>query len=535
MSTGAHVPGVEEKVDVRKYFLVLKRRKWWGIVPFVVLAAVFTTICLAVPPKYLSTCVIKASKDEVRTILEGGIGEPITSSTIVHEQMLRYAAVMTALADTDLMAEIEAIAQENPEKRAKLEDNLYQRIQKNTSLEELGRILMRISYLGDKPERAKTVLEKLVNHFVENALSRERTIARRAREMALNEQTRAADQLESLDSRLVTFRQDHPGVPEAGEAGKRQFLASVTAGLAQLDQQIEATRRKLARYAEQLENMPEQVVDEVRTMQNPEILVYRKRLADLRTNLAMALKTFTPLHPTVKTLQQQVQATQQELARAQLEAEEDEVSLRRNVVHDQLKDKKLELEAALDYFLEARRHHNLRKTELQEEVRAIPGLQKELTSLMRDRTAASDNLDAAREKFARAEEEFKSRMEGLVSFSILRPAREPQSKNVRHIIKLAMMGAFVCFAAAFGAIAGTEFLDQSFTDVESVRSFLSLPSLGVIPYIETPGARRGRLVKLAFIAGSIVVGIAVIAAAMLLTDAGVVVWEQIKDLCKDLA
>ncbi|MFH1732279.1 MAG: hypothetical protein ABIF82_11605 [Planctomycetota bacterium] len=535
MSSGAHVPGVEEKIDVRKYILVLKRRKWWGIVPFVVLAAAFTIICLAVPPKYLSTCVIKASKDEVRTILEGGLGEPITSSTIVQAEMLRPLAVMTALADTDLMAEIEAAAQKNPEIRAKLEDRLYRRIEKNTTLQELGKILMRISHLGDNPAQAKTVLEKLVNHFVENALSRERTTARRAREMALTEQTRASDQLESLDGKLVTFRQDHPGVPYGDEGGKRDLLEAVTANLAQLDSQIEATRRKLARYAQQLENMPQQVVDEVKTMQNPEVIVYRRRLADLRTDLAMALKTFTPLHPAVKSLQQQVQATQQELARAQREAEEDEVSLRRNAVHDQLEEKKLELQAALDYLLEARRHQNLRKTELQEEVRAIPGLQKELTSLMRDRTAASERLGAAREKFARAEEEFKNRMEGLVSFSILRPAREPQSKDVRHIIKLAMLGAFVCFAAAFGAIAGTEFLDQSFSDVESVRSFLSLPSLGVIPYIETPRARRGRLVKLAFIAGSIVVGVAVIAAAMLLTNAGVVVWEQIKDLCKGLA
>lgn len=536
MSSGTYAPGAEEKIDIRKYVLILKRRMWWGIVPFVVLALVFTVICLAVPPKFLSTCVIKASKDEIRTILEkGGRAQPITSSTIVRTEMLRYGAVMRALADTRLMAEIEAAAQENPEIRAKLEDELFRRIEKNTSLDELGKIHMRISYLGNRPEQAKIVLEKLVNHFVENALDRERTTARRAREMAMADLTSAKGQLESLDSKFVSFRQDHPGVPVAGGVGQREALAKLTTGVAYLDLQIEAARRKLARYAQQIDGMATQEVDEVKSVQNPEVLVYRRRLADLRTNLAMSLKAFTPLHPTVKTLKQQVQATEQELARAQLEAQEDEVSLRRNTVRDQLEEKRLELEAMLDYFIESRRHQNLRKEELQEEVRAIPSLQKELTTLLRERAAASDKHETAREKFERAEDEFKSRMEGLVSFSILQPAREPQSKDVRHIIKLAMLGAFVCLAAAFGAIAGTEFLDQSFTDVESVRNFLSLPSLGVIPYIETPRDRRERLVKLAFITGSIVVGVAVIVAAMWFTEAGEVVWEQIKELCKDLA
>ena len=540
MSTATHHVDVEEKLDIRKYLIVLRRRAWWGIIPFTILLIVFAVICFAVPPKYLSHCVIKASKSEVVRILTGGDTdvEPTASSTIINEQMMRYESVMAALADTDLMNEVETLSQENPEERGELEDRLYNRIVKNLAIEELGqsKILMRVSYLGDTPGHAVTVLRKLVSHFIENALKREREDVRTARDRAFADLTRTKETLDVVESQMVTFHQDHPGITTGEESGKRERLTEAVQLLQQVDQQIASARRKFDRYTEQIQGMPAQTIDQVKSQQNPEVLIYRERLANLRMSLAAALRRFTRLHPSVKALKQEVEATEQELARARREtAEEDEVTLTRNEVRGELVVKSLDLEASLDALTEMRRNVDFRRRRLLEEVRADPGLVQQLTKLRRAQEAARAGQEEALTRFRRVNDEYNNTVEGLVSFSVIRPARRPHTKDIKHILKLAIVGLVASVAAAFGAIAGTEFLDQSFTDVDAARNFLRLPSLGVIPYIQTPRDRRNHWIKLAIVFGSIVVTVTVIVGGMYVTKTNSIVWDWIKELCKDLA
>ncbi len=543
MSSAAPPPGAGEKIDLGKYLIILRRRKWWGIIPFTLLVLVFTVICLAVPPKYMSSCVIQASKSEVAQIYgareERKRGETETTLAIVNQEMLRYDSVMNALANTNVISELERKSQGDLAVRGELREELYKRIREHTRIESMGEILIGITYLGDTPRRAYVVLRNLVRHFVENALAQERNDAGRARRMAQTELTRAEAALEGAENELVSFREDHPGVLAAGKGGRREELRITIQDLGAIDRRIMAMQSKLARYRKQLEDMPKQIVDEVKKGHSPEVTVYKERLAWLRNELAMKLKSFTRLHPAVKTLQQQIQATEEELALAQQEAAEDEVTLSTNKLRERREEEKLELEAELEYQEETRRSLGIRRGRLEEEVHELPRLQKELGRLVRERDVASDRYASARENFKRIDREFNIRMEGLVSFSVVSPVREPHEKNIKHIIKLALMGIFASFAAGVGAIAGCEFLDQSFTDVEAAREFLKLPSLGVIPYIETSGERRRRLLKYTL---TTVIGVTVVAAVVLavlfvhpVTELAEALWSQIKDLCKDLA
>ncbi len=536
MSTPIHTAEVEEKLDIGKYVVVLRRRAWRGIIPFTVLIAVFTVICFAVPAKYLSYCTIKASKSEVLKLLEGdGSVKATASSTIINERMTTYEAVMAALVDTDLMSEVDMRAEESPDERGMLEDRLHKRITDNLSLDELGKskVLMRVSYLGDSPDHAVDVLRRLVSHFVENALKEEQTAARMARERSLKDLAEARDALGSVESEIVSFQQEHPGVSTESEAGTGGLLGPAMVLLQQIDQQVASNRRRLDTYTEQIQDMPAQIIAEVTNKQNPEVQVYRTRLADMRVALARALKAYTPAHPTVEMLQQQVEATEEELARERRQAlEEDEVKLTRNRVREDLVAKTLELEAMLDGLQEMRRGASDRKLRLEERMREYPNLQNQLAKLERKQLAAETDEADALSQFRRVHEEFTNTVEGLVSFSVIRPARKPHVKDIKHVVKLAFIGFIVSIAAGFGTIAGTEFLDQSFTDVDAARDFLRLPSLGVIPYIETRRDRRGRRIKLSVILGAIVASATTIAVAMYVTGAYKGVWEWIQELCK---
>lgn len=542
MSSGT--PATPEKVDIRKYLLILQRRKWWGIVPFTLLITVFAVIALAVPNRYLSACVIKASKSEVAGMLGArgkDTGEAKTSSKIVEEELLRYDRVTQALAGTRIMTDIDDEAGGAPQEYARLLERLYNKIKKHTRIQPVGDILINISYLGGSPEEAKTVLDRLTNYFVERALEKERTDATRARDIAQGRLDSARRAVETFDKRLREFRENHPGIFAESEGSKLNDLESTKRDLNRLDLEIDAMQRKLDRYNEQLDNMPKQIPAATTPAPSPTVNVLKQRLAELRTDLAMSLKIFTPLHPDVVTLQQRIEATEEQLARAQEEAaaEEPEVGIEPNPLYRQLEEKKLEQEAVLEYQREARRTLQLRERDLEGELSARPQLQQEMEQLLRERSSAAETYNKELEDFLRIQKDFSITMEGLISFNIIAPAREPHDPDIGHKLKLALAGLFVSFAAAVAAIAGMEFLDQSFTDVETARHVLRLPSLGVIPYIETENDRRTRRLRYLLIPSVAAAVILAIVLTIILVPSATRIaeglWDIIKDLCRDLA
>ncbi len=546
------IPVVAEKVDVRKYLLVLKRRKWWGLVPFTVLAVSFGVICAAMPAKYLSQSVIRASKSQVAVILQvGGPGPGAAAGTaegrtrtilefVKMEMVRKYDNVMNALAGTDLLADIQRQSEGNPILNARLQDELYRRINRNTTVSALSDVSVQVDYLGDDPRQAQTVLSRLVNQFVENALESDRANARQAQTISQNDMRQAEGVLVQADDQLVRFNEDHTGISETAGATSRDLFNKVRADVEEIGLGLEARKSKLQKYIELLEDMPRQTVVQVKTTSSPEVLVARQRLAELQSQLGMSLRVFTPLHPTVKDLQKQIAVAEETLANTQQQAGEDQMTLETNRGREELEQRKLELEAEINYQTEVLRILTARRTRLEEEVRARPALEREYNRLARERAAAGERQAAAQKEFQRVNQDFNMKMEGLVSFSVDAPARVPQTSDIRHILRLAVMGLFVSLAAGMGAIVGMEFLDQSFTDVETARAFLRLPSLGVIPLIETRRNRRVRwlrylIVLAVFAAVAAAIGLTAWLKIPPLYDVETAVWQWITDLAKVLA
>jgi len=535
MSSG-QLPIVAEKLDIRKYYLVVRRRKWWGIIPFVLLVAVFGVACLAMPPKYHSTCIIWASKSEVAEILSGRPSrKPRASVDIVKANMLSYGYVMQALAGSQIMREeVEDKAKGDVARRSRLEEALLARIVKNTRVRAMGGgRLIQVSHFAYSTESAFSVLNRLVTYFVENALANERNNAKRAKDLLWAECKRYRDELESLDAGIVRFQQEHPAVTLRGPGSVPEMYRDVRGQLRAISREIDGKRRQLQRIIEQIAEMPKQKIERVESRENPAVIVYRTRLVELRSQLAMALKRFTPLHPTVKALRDEVAVTEQELAAAETETGEDNVVLTVNKEREEREKTKLDLEAELEYLTEKQRKLQLEKNTLEEEVAALPALYRELAQRKRAREAVSDRYSTALERYKKHEAEYNIKMEGLVTFRVHSPPRRSHAKNRRHIYKLALMGLFVALAAGVGAIAGTEFLDQSFTDIEGARDFLRLPSLGVIPLITTATDRRRRIIRTTVIVSSVLVLISAVVLSVLYVDpvrkAASDLWAWIED------
>lgn len=328
---------------------------------------------ISLPPDpdkpYVSSCIIKAGPNEVLKTLAGNRPEgPPPDIELIKVRMLGYESVMAALADTDLMAEVDRASEEAPDRRGQLEDALHKRIAYNITIEPLGRRLIKVSYRDDTPDHAVDVLRRLVNHFVENALKEEQTVARKARERALKDLAQSKDALSSIESKLISFLQDHPGVRNGAPLEK---LALAGQMLSEIDQQVASTHRRLTTYTELLEDMQK----------------------------------------------------------------EPKRSDERKKVIGELTEKILEAEAKLDGLWEMRRETAERKLRLEEAVREFPSLHQQLAELERAARAAEEECEIALKRFRRVHKTFMHTVEGLVSFSVISPARRPHAKDSSSLLK----------------------------------------------------------------------------------------------------
>jgi len=289
-------------------------------------------------------------------------------------------------------------------------------------------------------------------------------------------------------------------------------LADTKQRLSEIDWELKAAEAKLAFIKERLESTPE--TEET-------IAVYRKsikarkleeNIADLEIALLMMKDQYTEDHPRVKQIKSQIELLTAE--RERTEDEKAESTQERNPTYDKLREERIDTEALIQSLKEERASKQPLVQQLEEDIQKLPGLLEaqskyearvlELKDLIR--SARKDREDA-RKRYELAQ---------FARYDAFRKlyVRSSANRDLKGLVRFLVVGFFGAFAVAAALVVGKEYLDQSFTAVDDARSFLKIPSLGVVPTIVTPRDRRRKRLKL-------VLGIFTV---LLLIGAAVAVW-----------
>jgi hypothetical protein len=169
--------------------------------------------CAASMPsgRYQSACFIRASKKIVAEPSDSIAPDEVRLGRI-KDEMLRYDRVMSALADTQLMKDIQVKAGGDPNVTGRLEEELYRKVVKHTTVKMRGSVLIKVSYYSDSADEAFAVLDRLSVTFIEKAFASERNDARRARDLARTRLERSRKDLETMEAHQTSFRDAHPGI-----------------------------------------------------------------------------------------------------------------------------------------------------------------------------------------------------------------------------------------------------------------------------------------------------------------------------------
>jgi polysaccharide chain length determinant protein (PEP-CTERM system associated) len=470
------------------YLSVVRRRKWWFIVPALAALLVGAALALLLPKQYLSTATVGIAAPTVTA----DVAKPATldwderiralSQQLLSRQVLARVVRAEGLDAGDagldgaigrLRAGIQPVTFPTPVAPS---PNGQQRLD-----------LFYVSYVDRSPEAAQRITNRLAEAFVDET---SRTRAARAEDTTvfLDAQLREAQaRLNDTEARLREAKQANMGrLPEQTSAnlqslnGLRQQLESTNIALRGEQDRLSMIERQIEAMQQGAEALPLLRGDVPST---PQV-----RVQTLEGQLAQARMAYTEKHPEVVRLHEELKAAQAEAAAERTRPAEDRLAYLKN-------------DPAYRQLLADRENGRLRVRELQRaesqaraqiglyqtRVESAPMVEQQMLALQREydlQKAQYADLVARRDA-ARMTESLERRQAGE-QFRVFAPASWPGSPykpdRLRIFLMALMAGGFL---GGLGVV-GREFLDRSVHDSVTLAREYELPVLGEIPRIQ-PG------------------------------------------------
>jgi len=474
------------RFDPLEYLSILRRRRWWLIVPFVAAVAIGVGLALFLPKEYESSVTIAVSSPSMAPNLVGNMPtlDPEERTRAISQQLISRRVLERVAREESLIdgRGIDAIV-------------ALMRAGVRVSLPETG--LTRrapgapvdtfiVTYTDTTPERARRVADRLAKVFVDEH-SRVREARAEETSAFLGTQLQASQKrLTELEERLRQAKGTYMGrLPEQTPAnlsmvtGLRQTLESTALGL-------RAEQDRLSMIERQIEQMKQGAADVAVPMRNGAAETVQARLGLLQRALNEARSLYTEKHPEIQRIQEEMTAARAELAAEQKKPAEDRAdALTADPAYRQLLSDREVTRFRIRNLQRAEEQARAQINSYQSRVESAPMVEQALTSLNREYELEKTQYSQLSQKHQTSlVAEDMERQRGGEQFRVLYPAYlpiEPARPNQPRILMLAVLiGIFLGCAGAFGR----DYFDRSVHDARVLQEEFDLPVLAEIPRLD---------------------------------------------------
>ncbi|MFQ5862889.1 MAG: Wzz/FepE/Etk N-terminal domain-containing protein [Candidatus Brocadiales bacterium] len=511
----------EKNLDIHRLSLIFLRRKWFFIIPVAVFTVLGALIAFGLPKVYESRCVLLVEQSKV---MEGVFEEEDRLSgarslvKTVREMMLGWVPVTSMLKETGFISEEER--EQSSSEVEELYDDVIDRVEFDTKSNNL----IEVSFQDKQPLMAYRVMDSLLSNFMERFLGRVRSQVDSTLTFIQRDLKRLKEKLDASEEELREFEEQHFSELPGG-LNNLEKLHNLKGALEQVNMEITIQKDKLALIDESLDKEGVTVLGEVIKIPNPKVAEIHRRIDELESSLASMHARYYDTHPAIVLAKKEIASLSEKL-----EEEEDKVVGAEKTVNNPIRQQMLANKYEEMMKLRAL---ELRKSEtetsiaeLEESVKAIPSVKKELTNLRRNYDVLQglyNNRLAQQSK-----EELRREMAMYVTaspFTIIEPPRIPNEPVKSTRIKVLLISIFLGLAIGTGLIFVTERLDQRFKGVDDAKEFLQVPLMGVVPTIRSAEdlfkeRRKKRITIIAI--GAATGAVAVLIVAMVLIAPGIV-------------
>jgi polysaccharide chain length determinant protein (PEP-CTERM system associated) len=468
------------------YLSLVRRRKWWIIVPAVVCFVGTALLAVFLPRVYRSAATITVSSPAISAELLKQAGPLSGDERIraISQQLLSRAVLEQVVRDEHLApdgnidAAVDRLLQPG---RIKVEPT---ELLKQVSREGLRLDAFLLSYAGSTPAEAQRVADTIARVFVE-ASSRTREARAEDTSAFIAAQLSASKaRLDQIEARLRTAKESYMGrLPE-----QTQSNLSIAAGMRQ---QLESTAIALRGEQDRL-SMIERQIDAMKQGAGDIALSGRApmsssqaRVLQLQQELATARGVYTEKHPEIQRLQEDLAAAKRDAAAERERPEEDRLQmLQMEPGYRQLLADRETARLRVRDLQRAESHMRAQVASYQSRVEAAPMVEQQLASLQREYDLERKQYGDLSAKLQSAElAENLERRRGGEQFQVLYAAyvpREPESPNV---LRLLLIGVALGIGLGGASAIAREYLDRSVHDLRGLQAEFDVPVLGEISRI----------------------------------------------------
>jgi polysaccharide chain length determinant protein (PEP-CTERM system associated) len=516
--------------EIKSYLDVLRRRKYWIIIPFLAVFLAGMGYLLHAPKLYEGKTLVlvqsqSVPKDYVRSVVAEGVEERLTTITqevksrTNLEAIARECGLCGPAGETDGSMTLDELIDELRKRITVTIGTGEDRGRKSGKApgSPEGAAVFTISFLGEDPEKVVQVTNALAYKYIsENVEFRETQVK--------GTTVFLSDELESIRERLMHREGELKAYRERYMGGLPEQL---NANLTML-QRFQSRAEQLGRDLSELENrklLVQQNIEEMRKVgQTAVVFTGRnwevKDLPYLRSELITLESRYTRNHPDVLRLKKVIETLElmdSEKA-ASSSAKTAGLSKEEQALVQQLNGIDLEI---------GRARTEMRQTQAeisvyQRRIEDTPKMEQELSSIQRDYNNQKDLYDSLLERKMEADIalNMETKQKGE-QFRILDPAKLPTSPVEPNVKKILLMVLALGIGLGGGLAYFRETMDTSFKTPEEAEKELDMQILVSTPFRYTKRELRMLKFKETVFASSVAAGFVVSAAAIVVLTGGV--------------
>jgi polysaccharide chain length determinant protein (PEP-CTERM system associated) len=477
-----------------EYIEILRRRIWYIIIPFLVIAIGVSGYVFFAPRLYKASTLVLVSPQRVP---EAFVQATVTSKV---EERLQSIA-QEVMSRTRLELVINELRLYEKERKRLSREEVVELMQKNikielpTKKEEKGSFA--ISYINSDPNVATTVANRLASLFIEENLKIREQQAVGTTEFLANELSLSKAKLDEMETAVTQY--------------KRRFMG-----------ELPEQRDSNIKILEQLQNQYQRVGENLRAAQDRKLFI-QKQLTDLEMPITSgiqdaaskpSLKQDAGTSPADVGISTSYESQKEALTRnledlqakykenhpdvivakkklADLEKKKnadgfkkDTATVKKDPRYQELKNQLAMTDMDIKRFNGEERIISEQISKYRGRIEQAPAREQDMASLLRQYQSTKEAYERLSKKSQDAQqaENLEKRQKGE-QFRVIDPARTPEKPFSPDIPKILLIGLCAGIGCGFGLAFIREQTDRSFHDAGDVETALGLKVLAIIPRI----------------------------------------------------
>ena len=463
--------------QISDYVDLLLRRKWWIIIPAIVVPMTVYFVGRKIPKVYKSETMIlvapqKVPTDYVKPTVNGDVTDRLQT---LSQQILSRTRLDSVIDEFNLYSNLKGHYTRD-QIIEKMRSDITVEIVADPRPERRSIGAFRISYMGNNPHTVQAVVERLSSLFISENLKARETQANGTTKFIEDALAQTQTKLADQEDAIRRFKAQNMGsLPE-------QEQANLTV-LSQLQAMLQATTDEIGRAEQQrvyFESMLAVADKSTLATRGSDL---SKKLEDLRSQLAVAQQIYTPQHPDVVRLKHDVAALEAQIATAPSKTEEPDVN------RSQLTAIKQEI--LLKKAKQAKIEGQIQR--VQGHIEMLPSVEMRFADLNRDYESTKTQYKTLLEKHDSSllAADMEKRAEGE-QFQVIDPANFPQNPIKPDLVQLNALGLLAGLGLGIGLAFLSHMRDTTLHTPADVEFYLNVPLLVQLPTITsaTPVAKR---------------------------------------------